>query len=109
MNEQRSFSRYAVEAVVWCAIAAAIYVLLAKAPPGLAPSAAVPIDLRVSALPHYTALSLARMTLAYVLSVIFTVVVGYAAARNRIASRLVPPALDVMQSPSSALVSCRPS
>ncbi len=84
---------------MWCAIAAAIYALLVKAPPGLAPpSPDVPIDLRISALPHYVALSLARMTLAYVLSVIFTVVVGYAAARHRIASRLVPPALDVMQS-----------
>jgi NitT/TauT family transport system permease protein len=80
-------------------MAAAMYALLVKAPPGLAArSPDVPIDLRVSALPHYVALSLARMAIAYALSVIFTVVVGYAAARNRIASRLVPPALDVMQS-----------
>ncbi len=76
-----------------------MYALLVKAPPGVAPrSPDVPIDLRVAALPHYVALSLARLALAYVLSLIFTVGVGYAAAYNRIASRLVPPALDVMQS-----------
>jgi NitT/TauT family transport system permease protein len=99
VNHKPSFLRYAVEAVVWCAIAAAIYAMLVEAPPGLAPpSPDVPIDLRVSALPHYVALSLARMALAYVLSVIFTIAVGYAAARNRIASVLVPPALDVLQS-----------
>jgi NitT/TauT family transport system permease protein len=94
-----SFIRYVVEAVVWCTMGAAIYALLVKAPPGLAPpSPDVPIDLSVAALPHYVALSVARMALAYILSVIFTVVVGYAAARHKIASRLVPPALDVMQS-----------
>ncbi len=80
-------------------MAAAVYALLVKAPPGLAPpSPDVPIDLSVAALPHYVALSVARMALAYILSVIFTVVVGYAAARHKIASRLVPPALDIMQS-----------
>ncbi len=99
MRNGFSFSRYGVEAVVWCAIAALTYAVLVKAPPGLASlSPEVPIDLRISALPHYVALSLARMTLAYALSVAFTVVVGYGAARNRIASRLVPPALDVLQS-----------
>jgi NitT/TauT family transport system permease protein len=99
VNPKPSLLRYAVEAVVWCAIAAAVYALLVEAPPGLAPpSPEVPIDLRVTALPHYVALSLARMTLAYALSVTFTVVVGYAAARNRVASVLVPPALDVLQS-----------
>jgi hypothetical protein len=73
MSPPLSVSRYAVEAGVWCTIAAVIYALLVRAPPGLAPpSPDVPIDLRVSALPHYLALSLARMTLAYALSVLFT-------------------------------------
>ena len=99
MRSASSFLRYGVEAVVWCGIAALTYAVLIKAPPGLAAlSPDVAIDLRISALPHYVALSLARMALVYAFSVAFTVVVGYAAARNRIAGRLVPPALDVLQS-----------
>lgn len=88
-----------VEAFVWCALAAVAYTLAAYAPRALGQSSApVDIDLGASALPHYVGLSLARLTAAYVLSLIFTVIVGYLAAHNRIAGKLVPPALDVMQS-----------
>ena len=62
----------------------------------VAPSTA--LDLRPQALPGYAGLSLLRMTAAYVLSLVFTLVVGYTAARNRSAERILIPALDILQS-----------
>jgi NitT/TauT family transport system permease protein len=57
-----------------------------------------PIDLSLAALPRYTMFSLSRGLLAYLLSVVFSVVYGTAAARSRRAERLMIPVLDVLQS-----------
>jgi len=56
------------------------------------------ISLDPSALPYYALRSLMRMTAAYLLSLSFTLVYGYAAAKSRRAERLLIPALDVLQS-----------
>ncbi len=87
------------EAVVWCVLATIAYKLATSAPAALRESSgAAAIDLRVSALPAYVGFSLARMGAAYVLSLVFTVVVRYVAAYSSIGGRLIPPALDVLQS-----------
>ena len=51
-----------------------------------------------AALPWYTALSVGRMTAAYALSMLFTLLYGRAAAYNRRAEQLLMPLLDVLQS-----------
>ena len=56
------------------------------------------ISLLPSALPWYALLSLGRMTVAYVLALVFSLVYGYVAARNRSARMLLMPLLDVLQS-----------
>lgn len=56
------------------------------------------ITLAPSALPLYAVLSTARVLAAYVLSLLFTLVYGYAAANNRRASVVLLPLLDVLQS-----------
>ena len=56
------------------------------------------ISLSPLALPFYAACSLARMSAAYVLSAVFSLFYGYAAARRRSAERLLLPLLDVLQS-----------
>ena len=56
------------------------------------------ISLSPSALPAYALLSTARMGAAYCLSLAFTLVYGYAAARSRGARRVLIPVLDVLQS-----------
>lgn len=56
------------------------------------------IDLAPTSLPWYAVLSVGRMFGAYLLSMIFTLIVGYAAARNRTAEMIVLPILDVLQS-----------
>ncbi|MHC1770525.1 MAG: ABC transporter permease [Flexilinea sp.] len=56
------------------------------------------ISLSISALPWYTMLSLGRMTAAYILSMIFSLFYGRAAAQNKRAEKLLMPLLDVLQS-----------
>ncbi|MCS7312551.1 MAG: ABC transporter permease subunit [Acidobacteria bacterium] len=62
------------------------------------PRAGVVIDLSPWALPKYTFFSLVRGLLAYGLSLGFTLVVGYWAAKDPRAERVLIPALDVLQS-----------
>src|SRR3989440_588011 len=58
----------------------------------------IAIDLSPSALPRYTMFSLIRGLLAYVLSLGFTLVYGYWAAKDRVAGCLLLPLLDILQS-----------
>ncbi len=63
-----------------------------------APSAVQEITLAPSAIPRYALYSVTRMLAAYVLSMLFTLVYGRAAAYNRRAERVLLPLLDVLQS-----------
>ena len=56
------------------------------------------IELAPRVLPYYVGLSLGRMVAAYILSIIFSMVFGYLAARNRTAEKFLIPLLDVLQS-----------
>jgi NitT/TauT family transport system permease protein len=58
----------------------------------------VEIDLSPWALPRYAFFSLSRGAFAYVLSLGFTLVYGYWAAKDRTAERILVPLLDVLQS-----------
>jgi NitT/TauT family transport system permease protein len=56
------------------------------------------IDLSPGVLPLYTFYSLMRGLIAYVLSLLFTLVYGYWAAKDRVAQRVLIPLLDILQS-----------
>ena len=56
------------------------------------------IDLSFKWLPYYTVLSGVRGLVAYGFSLLFTLVVGYAAAKNKSAERILIPMVDVLQS-----------
>ena len=56
------------------------------------------ISLSPAALPVYALFSTGRMLAAYILSFLFTLVYGYAAAYNRRAEQVLMPLLDVLQS-----------
>lgn len=56
------------------------------------------VSLAPAALPWYALLSVGRMAAAYVLSLLFSLFYGYAAARNRTARAVLMPVLDVLQS-----------
>lgn len=56
------------------------------------------ISLSPLALPWYALFSIGRMVAAYLLSLLFSLFYGYAAARNRTARTVLMPLLDVLQS-----------
>ncbi len=56
------------------------------------------VSLDVHNLPYYAARSTLRMFIALLLSLVFTLAYGYAAAKNRYAERLLVPMLDILQS-----------
>src|SRR5581483_4164988 len=56
------------------------------------------IDLSPRALPAYALYSLARIGIAYVVSMLFAVAYSYIASHNRIAERVLIPLLDTLQS-----------
>lgn len=58
----------------------------------------VDIDLSPWALPLYTFYSLCRGLLAYVISLFFTLLYGYWAAKDHVAERVLIPLLDILQS-----------
>jgi NitT/TauT family transport system permease protein len=62
------------------------------------PEAPVEINLSPWALPQYTFFSLMRGMVAYALSLLFTLVYGYWAAKDRVAQRVLIPLLDILQS-----------
>lgn len=56
------------------------------------------ISLSAKALPWYALLSVGRMAIAYLLSLVFSLAYGYTAARHRRARAVLIPLLDVLQS-----------
>lgn len=87
-----------VDALVVLVVAALVAGTVALARRWTAPlRPTVEIDLSPWALPQYTLLSLARGGVAYVLSLLFTVVYGGVAAYNRRAERVMIPLLDILQ------------
>jgi NitT/TauT family transport system permease protein len=86
------------DAIVLLGIAVALYVGARLAFGAPATVKGPGISLSPAVLAYYAALSLGRMTAAYVLSLAFTLVYGYKAAFSRRARRVLIPLLDVLQS-----------
>src|SRR3989454_11492881 len=86
------------DALVVLALAALLYAALSFAWRAPAVVRGPEISLSPAALPYYALLSTTRMTVAYVLSLGFSVAYCYAAALSRTALRFLMPLLDVLQS-----------
>src|SRR5256885_9788272 len=87
------------DVVILCLVAGAIATVVAFAREFQAPFAqAVQIDLRPAALPRYTLYSLRRGVLALLISYLFALGFGWAAAKSRAGERLLLPLLDILQS-----------
>ena len=88
-----------IDLVVFLAfIAGATLIVLAAARWTTPLTPAVTIDLSPSVLPAYAGYSLLRMMLAYLLSLVFTLIYGRIAATNRSAEVVMVPLLDILQS-----------
>ena len=59
---------------------------------------ALEIDLNPAKIPEYSAQSLARIFLAYMLSLVFSIWYGYTASRSKIHEKIMIPLLDILQS-----------
>mgnify|MGYP001421847094 CR=1 FL=1 len=86
------------DAVALLVIAVLLYIgiRLAFGAPGVIEGPEITLDPR--ALPRYALLSIGRMTAAYFLSMIFTLIYGRLAAYNPRAEQVLMPLLDVLQS-----------
>jgi NitT/TauT family transport system permease protein len=88
-----------VDLVIGVGVMGLLFGILNLASQWTAPQqAAVKIDLSPWALPRYTFFSLSRGLVAYVISLAFTLVYGYWAAKDEIAARVLIPLLDILQS-----------
>ena len=57
-----------------------------------------PISLGVKYIPYYAWRSVFRMIAAYMLSIVFSIFYGYAAARSKLNEKIMLPILDILQS-----------
>ena len=88
-----------IDLVVFLGVVAAITLVVIAAARWTAPlTPAVTIDLSPSVLPVYAGYSLLRMILAYLLSLVFTLIYGHIAATHRRAEAVMIPLLDILQS-----------
>jgi NitT/TauT family transport system permease protein len=87
-----------VDLLILVGLAGLLYGIIDFAQESRAPHQSIPIDLSPLALPRYTFYSLTRGLIAYVLSLLFTLVYGYWAAKDRVAERVLVPLLDILQS-----------
>jgi NitT/TauT family transport system permease protein len=98
--EERPPRRFGViDLIIILVVLSVITLLVIAASRWAAPfTPVVTITLSPFMLPVYAGYSLLRMILAYVLSLIFTLVYGHIAATNRRAERVMIPILDILQS-----------
>jgi NitT/TauT family transport system permease protein len=84
---------------IFLAAFSVFYAFLATARYWLTPvSSQTEIDLRPGALLEYAMFSVMRIAIAYLISLVFSIVYGYVAAYNAKAERLMIPLLDTLQS-----------
>jgi NitT/TauT family transport system permease protein len=97
--DRRARGSLFTDAVIFAGALAALYGLFGVGRIWLAPfMPAAEISSSPRSLPLYAAYSLGRMGLAYVASLLFALVYAYAAARSRVAERVLIPLLDILQS-----------
>ncbi len=101
MPKARSKRGWLSDGLLLCLVFVLLYVVLRLGHGMLVPFSAEQqpvIDLAPTELPYYAGRSLLRMFLAFGASILFTLLYGYAAAKSRIAGRILVPLLDILQS-----------
>src|SRR6202166_4497810 len=92
-------SSFVADVSVFAGILAILYALFASGRIWFAPfTPAAHISSSPRALPLYAAYSLVRIAIAYVLSLLFALAYGFAAAKSDRAARVMLPLLDILQS-----------
>ncbi|WP_010237820.1 ABC transporter permease subunit [Clostridium arbusti] len=87
-----------IDIIIFICIAMMIYLIMSPGMHGTSSNVNVKISTDLDMLPSYALRSVLRMTAAYILSIIFTLVYGYIAAHNPKAEKILIPILDILQS-----------
>ncbi len=95
-NQQRYLKRS--DTLVIVLLVGVIALIIAGASRATVHTRSVTISLSPFILPLYAGYSLLRMIVAYIISLIFTLVYGHIAATNKLAQRFMIPILDILQS-----------
>jgi NitT/TauT family transport system permease protein len=103
MEKQKVFTKRKfglIDIGIFACIAIVLYLIMSPGIHGGASgsSSNVKISTNLSMLPKYALKSVLRMTAAYIISIIFTLVYGYIAAHNKKAEKILIPILDILQS-----------
>ncbi|HTA27555.1 MAG TPA: ABC transporter permease subunit, partial [Bacteroidia bacterium] len=84
--------------VVLLLILVGLFALIKLAYYSPAAAKSTPISLGLRYIPYYAWRSVFRMIMAYLLSIIFSILYGYAAARSKLNEKIMLPILDILQS-----------
>ncbi|AWI04837.1 ABC transporter permease [Clostridium drakei] len=87
-----------LDVIIFLVIISILYLAIAPGIKGNVSTSGIQVSTDVSNLPIYVLKSVGRMTGAYILSVIFTLIYGYIAAHNEKAEKVMVPILDILQS-----------
>ncbi|MTK10828.1 MAG: ABC transporter permease subunit [Clostridiaceae bacterium] len=87
-----------LDIIIFLAIAAVLYLAISPGIRGNVSTSGIQVSTDLRNLPMYVLKSVGRMTAAYILSLIFTLVYGYIAAHNERAEKIMVPVLDILQS-----------
>ncbi len=87
-----------LDIIIFLAIAAVLYLAISPGIRGNVSTSGIQVSTDIRNLPMYVLKSVGRMTGAYILSLIFTLVYGYIAAHNERAEKIMVPVLDILQS-----------
>lgn len=87
-----------LDVIIFLVIISILYLAIAPGIKGNVSTSGIQVSTDVRNLPIYVLKSVGRMTGAYILSVIFTLIYGYIAAHNERAEKVMVPILDILQS-----------
>jgi len=87
-----------LDIIIFLAIVSVLYLAISPGIGGNVSTTGIQVSTDISNLPMYVLKSVGRMTAAYILSLIFTLVYGYIAAHNEKAEKVMVPVLDILQS-----------
>jgi len=96
-SKKSAYAKWA-DFVVLLMILVGLFAMLKLAYYAPAAAKSTPVSLGLRYIPYYAWKSVFRMIMAYILSILFSIFYGYAAAKNKLNEKIMLPILDILQS-----------
>ncbi len=87
-----------LDVIIFLGLASILYLAISPGIRGNVNTSGIQVSTDIRNLPVYVLKSVGRMTAAYILSLVFTLIYGYIAAHNEKAEKIMIPILDILQS-----------